>query len=153
MIEYTDHNGVQQWMSDKEIEAIERYNFERQTIQQYTYWPATFAEPTVPFIPLMEARPGQTDAWDVDYLPNGNKKWQLPDIIMLLKLFDEGVLPEAHIADRMKRTPDSVIRKNQELRRLVNEGRLTWDGVSIRRGTKAKVYQWPLGFRNQPRIH
>jgi hypothetical protein len=153
MIQYTDHNGQQQFMGDAEIEAIERYNFDRQTIQQYMYWPAEFAEPTVPFSPLMEARPGKTDPWDVEYIPNGHMRWQLPDMIMLLKLYDEGVLPTAHIADRLSRTASAVLNRNRRLRSLINESRLTWDGVTLRRGTRANVYQWPLGFRNKRPIH
>ena len=134
-----------------ELEAVERSG--RSIFGEYAMKPSQWPVAQVAVIPLMEGRPGATVPHPsfFELIGDGNKRWTITEIEVLLRQADEPDHSWAIIASRHKRSLSSVKTMGYKVSELIRVSRLKWDGVHLTRGPKATVYQWPIGYRNQPK--
>jgi hypothetical protein len=130
-----------------ELEAVERSGCS--SWQTYIMQRPQWAPPSAPVVPLMEARPGQTDpVVPFHTLNRDGEVWTYGEICQAIRSNPKTHRERAALGAIMRRSPDGIQNVLLRVESLRSQRKLMWVGDRLLRGTKAQVYQWPIGFRN-----
>lgn len=158
---FTNAEGHEDLLSHKEAQAIERSG--SCTLLGYINTPSKLPEHEHPVVPLMEMRTGKTEpinaqVWQVEVGPvqvvpgQHAVNWTYEELCDLMKhcagKYALSRYEASDFAFKTQRSELAVMQQATKLKNLVLDLRLRWDGRRILRGKCARVYEWPVGWRN-----
>lgn len=143
--------GKEHTLGADELEAVERSG--RSSWQVYAMQPGEWPEPCIPVTPLLNARPGATEAqsmigiWNTD---RNGVSWTYDELCELFRCSPSSHSNALEWGKQRGRSSQAVQAQMIKLVDLVVNQKLRWDGERLLRGKRAQVYQWPVGFKNKP---
>lgn len=145
---FINAEGYMDIMPIAEAEAIERSG--ACSLWEYISTPTTWPQQTVPFVTLMEARPGATEPVELHgaWIDRNGMPWTYDELCQLLKDNPRTLTEQLQWGKERGRRVQGVHAQLYRLSDLMNQRKIKWDGERILRGRKAQVDQWPVGFRN-----
>ena len=145
---FLNAEGYMDVMPIAEAEAIDRSG--SCSLWEYISTPTTWPQQTVPFVPLMKARPGATQATVTHGTEEdrGSLHWSYEELCQLMKDNPSCTLDYIEWGRARGRSSRAVESQRLKLFDLIMQRKIKWDGERILRWNNAQVDQWPVGFRN-----